>query len=63
MATIALAPIWAACSSIRSKASWRARSHSSVYSVMLPPKSVWMVAPRLTMRLRERTVIPRTTPR
>src|SRR6266508_673247 len=30
---------------------------------MLPPKSVWMVAPRLTMRLRERTVIPRTTPR
>src|SRR5258705_7935081 len=30
---------------------------------MLPPKSVWMEAPMLATTLRERTVIPRTTPR
>src|SRR5947199_5739241 len=30
---------------------------------MLPPKSVWMEAPMLATTFRERTVIPRTTPR
>src|SRR6266511_1310182 len=30
---------------------------------MLPPKSVWIEAPMLATTFRERTVIPRTTPR
>src|SRR6266478_8212354 len=30
---------------------------------MLPPKRVWIQAPTFTMRLRDRTVMPRTTPR
>src|ERR1700675_123640 len=63
MPMMALAPAAAACSSMSWKASSRARSHSSVYSVILPPKSVWIVAPMLATTLRERTVMPRTTPR
>src|SRR5260370_526626 len=62
MPMTALAPVAAACSSISSKASSRARSHSSEYSVMLPPKRVWMPAPMLATMFRERTVMPRTTP-
>src|ERR1700675_3041164 len=30
---------------------------------MLPPKSVWIVAPIFATMFRERTVMPRTTPR
>src|SRR5512143_2055660 len=30
---------------------------------MLPPKNAWIPAPMLPMTLRERTVMPRTTPR
>jgi hypothetical protein len=63
MPMMALAPTWLPCCTMISKASSRARSQSWVYSVMFPPKRVWMEAPKLPMMLRERTVMPRTTPR
>src|SRR5262245_47553561 len=63
MPITALAPAWAACWSMIWKASSRAFSHSSVYSVMLPPTRVCSEAPMLPTMLRERTVMPRTTPR
>ena len=59
---IALAPAASACSTIISNASWRVRSHSSVKSVMLPPNSVCSEPPMVPKMLRDRTVIPRTTP-
>src|SRR5438132_1392438 len=59
----AFAPISRACCSIISNASSRAFSHSSVKSEMLPPASVCSDAPIVPKIDRERTVMPRTTPR
>src|SRR5437588_443462 len=60
---MALAPICVACSSMSSNASARERSQSSVRMVMLPPMSVCRPAPMVPMTERDRTVMPRTTPR
>src|SRR5262252_6849161 len=59
----AFAPICSACRTIRSNASWRACSHISVHSVMLPPKRLWIPAPIVPTIDRERTTMPRTMPR
>src|SRR5881397_3235001 len=63
MPTMAFAPRSAAWSSMRAKASSRVFSHSPVKSVMSPPTSVCSVPPSVPNRLRERTTMPRTTPR
>src|SRR5262245_56973523 len=44
------------------KASCRACSHSSVQSVMLPPRRLWSPAPIVPTIDRDLTVIPRTIP-
>src|SRR5664280_1201387 len=59
----ALAPSASACCSMRSKASLRVCSQSSMTSEMLPPTMVCKLAPRVPTMERERTTIPRTTPR
>src|SRR5579885_2821275 len=59
----ALAPSSEACSIIRSKASARVCSQSFVNSEMLPPTIVCNPAPIVPNSERERTTIPRTTPR
>jgi hypothetical protein len=46
-----------------SKASLRVVSQRFVQAVMLPPTIELTSAPMLTKRLRERTTMPRTTPR
>src|ERR1051325_11110759 len=45
------------------KASARACSHIDVRSVMSPPKNCWNFTPMLPTTERDRTVMPRTTPR
>src|SRR5437667_1841122 len=59
----ALAPSCAACSSIISKASSRVCSQSLLKSEILPPTMVCRLAPMVPKMERERTTIPRTTPR
>src|SRR5262249_27064131 len=61
-AITAFAPCSCACCSIRTNASCRAVSHSSVRRVMLPPTSVCRLAPSVPSTERERTVMARTTP-
>src|SRR5205809_5595184 len=63
MPTMAFAPRSAAWASMRAKASSRVFSHSPVKSVMSPPTSVCSVPPSVPNKLRERTTMPRTTPR
>src|ERR1044072_8193182 len=46
-----------------SKASRRVVSQRLAHAVMLPPTIELKIAPMLTKRLRERTTMPRTTPR
>jgi hypothetical protein len=59
----ALAPACRACSSIIAKASPRVFSHNSVKRVILPPARVCRAPPMVPKIDRERTVMPRTTPR
>src|SRR5687767_2719082 len=59
----AFAPSSSAWRSIRAKASARVVSQSSSKSVMLPPTIVWSAPPIVPTIERDRTVIPRTTPR
>src|SRR5688500_13057552 len=59
----AFAPSSSAWRSIRAKASARVFSQSSSKSVMLPPTIVWRAPPIVPTIERDRTVIPRTTPR
>src|SRR5450432_389032 len=59
----ALAPICPACWIMSSKASWRVRSHRLLKSEMLPPTMVCRLAPKVPTMERERTTMPRTTPR
>src|ERR1019366_5604638 len=59
----ALAPSASACCSMRSKASLRVCSQSLLKSEMLPPTMVCKLAPMVPTMERERTTIPRTTPR
>src|ERR1700730_3982073 len=63
MHTTALAPCSMACCNISSNASSRVFSHRLVRIVMLPPTIVCNAAPRFPSTLRERTIIPRTTPK
>src|SRR5271170_1529131 len=60
---IAFAPCCSAWSIISAKASLRVFSHRLVRIVMLPPTSVCRLAPRVPKTDRERTMMPRTTPR
>src|SRR5687767_2632878 len=59
----AFAPSSSAWRSIRAKASARVVSQSSSKSVMLPPTIVCSAPPIVPTIERDRTVIPRTTPR
>src|SRR5215471_15062935 len=62
MPTTALPPASCACCAIRSNASRRACSQSSVQSVMFPPNRLCSPAPIVPTIDRDRTVIPRTIP-
>src|SRR5690348_5445270 len=60
---MALAPSSLACWIMISNASWRVRSHRLLNREMFPPTIVCSPAPMVPNRERERTTMPRTTPR